>query len=326
MGKRITLISLYDYCGSGYRIAECVNLNSNHFVEYFVFFNDGGDYEFKRYPALLTHTAGSDRIVINVKTFKRINKILQDCDIVHFKGDNIPSRSLFNGLLTIPDDIPIVLTTSGSSFRNPGVCGRRETSISTFTNSADIRTTINPDLNYPEFKATYVPFAYDFEKHDYCWKNSKVPLILHTPSDKTKKGTSRFVDACELLKKDGYTFDYKIITDKKHDYVLSEKKKATIFFDQVGCGSYGNAAVEAMAYGIPVITYLPDSSVRQANGLLDDTPVINCGNTVESIKSTISKTLNKDLSEISRKTRDWGYKTHSYPAVANKWSSIYESA
>jgi len=324
-GKKVLMFSFHDYCGSGYRIVEAVSLYTNHFVEYIVMFNDNAEYGFKRYPALINSNNKDGVPEISQIAIERFQNIVNDVDIVHFKGDSVPMRKLFGGAITIPEKTPIILTTSGSFFRNPGVAGFRQSPIKYYVDGSDIRTTINPDLNYPEFDAKYVPFSYDLDKFDYCWRNKETPLIMHTPSTMAKKGTAIFETACQELLEEGVNFKYKIITNMKYDEVLKRKKTATIFFDQLGCGSYGNSAVEAMAMGIPVITYLPESSKDQADGQLDNCPIINTGNSVDSVKAAIKYVLQEDLEKLSKETRAWVYKNHSYEFTAKIWDDIYES-
>ena len=52
MGKKVCLISLCDFTGSGYRIKEAVNLTSNNDVEYICLIQTPWYGQFKRSPSL----------------------------------------------------------------------------------------------------------------------------------------------------------------------------------------------------------------------------------------------------------------------------------
>jgi hypothetical protein len=55
---KVALISTFDYAGSGYRIAEAVNMNSKTFAEYFVYALWSIPKNLKRYPALFVFEHG----------------------------------------------------------------------------------------------------------------------------------------------------------------------------------------------------------------------------------------------------------------------------
>ena len=316
-GKKILLISVFDYTGSGYRISECVNLYTNNFVEYMVMLPTVDRYEFKRYPPICT--VGKEGITVTERDIARINAIAEDVDLIHYKGDFLPSCNTYKNLF-LPKK-PTIITVSGSFFRigNDNV-SRGNGDFREYIEQSDKRTTINPDLNYPDFNAIYTPLPYDIG--DYTWEDRKIPIIAHSPSTRAKKGTNLFLLACERLK-GKYDFKVNIIENVTHAKCLEEKSKSTIFFDQIGCGSYGNSSVESMSFGIPTICQISDKAYSQSNGRLDNCPVINCGNTLESIEDAIEQALTCDRKKLSLETREWCIKEHSYENIAEMWNGIY---
>ena len=315
-GKKILLLSIFDYAGSGYRITEAVSLYTNNFVEYAVLIPVVDKAKFRRSPAVCSIGADS-KLTITEYDISRIQAIANDVDIIHFKGDYLPTTPLYKNLY-LPKK-PTIITVSGSFFR-VGNVGRGLGNFNDYIKLSDKRTALNPDLNYPEFDAIYTPFAYDIG--DYTWGDSDIPIISHSPSTRSKKGTELFLLACEELKSK-YDFKVNIIENMTHLDCLEEKAQSTIFFDQIGCGSYGNSAVEAMSFGVPTICQISDKAYSQSNGRLDNCPVINCGNTLESVKEAIEKTLTCDREKLSIETRAWCIKEHGYENIAKMWDNIY---
>jgi len=318
--KKILLISIFDYAGSGYRLAEAINLNTNNFVQYLVMLPVADTNNFTRTPAVCNVTKDG-KYSVSKQNIDRVNSIIENVDIVHYKGDFLPNKGIYEYLK--PHNKPSIITTSGSFFRvgnSPTSFGKGN--FDDYIAVTDVRTTQNPDLNYPKFDATYTPIAYDVDKYLYSWKRRDVPIISHSPSTRGKKGTDLFLQACKELEKD-YKFEINIIENKTLEECLEEKSRSTIFFDQIGCGSYGNSSIEAMAFGIPTICHIAERSYSQSGGRLSDCPIINCGTTVESLKGAIKSVLDGDLERISIDTRLWCQKEHGYSRVAKLWNNIY---
>jgi len=319
MGKKVMFFSIYDYAGSGYRMTEAISLNTYHFVEYSVLCAVPGFTHFKRYPTIYRLPEDGKEYTVTNDDIERINLLLADCDIIHIKSDSLPSNTAFSPFI-FPVGVPIIHTVSGTGFRNI-----EKKRIDEYVKLADFRTALNPDLNYPELKGIYTPFAYDCSGIENKWINRKIPIIAHSPSSRNKKGTKFFLEACKILKARGNKFKTKIIEGLEHKECLIEKSKATIFFDQIGAGSYGNSAVESMSMGIPTVCQIAERSYLQSDGHLDDCPVVNCGTTLESITLTLEETLHSDLDELSARTYEWCRKEHSYESVGKMWGEIYQN-
>jgi len=314
---KIVILSMYDYCGSGYRLAQSIGLNTHHFVQYYRFVPDG--LLFNRPPTVFSMVNGS--WTIGQDNLKSLNKTLESCDIIHFKGDDFPEFPV----ITLPKK-PIVISVSGSFFRRgDSVIARPGREISEYVEVTDYRTSMMADLNYPEFDAVFTPHPYDTDNTKYCWKNKKIPLIVHTPTSRPKKGTELLISAVNEINKDKKVVDLKIIENESHEAALEAIKSATIFFDQATQESYGNSTIEAMAFGVPVITHLSELAIKQSNGILDNCPIINGGNKTETIKEAILEILGLDLQGLSLETREFCEKVHSYKSVAKKWDDIYNS-
>ena len=89
------------------------------------------------------------------------------------------------------------------------------------------------------------------------------PLVVHAPSNRTKKGTQHVIDACAQL-----PVELDIVEGVPHEEARARYARADIVVDQLNAGWHGVFALESMALGKPVVTYLkPDVVERSAAGL-----------------------------------------------------------
>jgi glycosyltransferase involved in cell wall biosynthesis len=129
----------------------------------------------------------------------------------------------------------------------------------------------------------------------------KTPLIIHSPSAPIVKGSDYIIKAIEELKTK-YHFDFELITNKPREEVLSLMQKADIFIDQIICGGYGLASVEAMSFGKPVLCYILPQLFE--HGLPKECPIVNANpdNIKEKLEELIvNPALRKEIGEKSRK-------------------------
>ena len=84
------------------------------------------------------------------------------------------------------------------------------------------------------------------------------PLIVHAPSSRRRKGTEHVVAAVE-----GLDADLELVEGLRHDEAFEHYRAADIVVDQLNAGWYGLFAIEAMALGKPVVTFLHDEAVRR---------------------------------------------------------------
>ena len=84
------------------------------------------------------------------------------------------------------------------------------------------------------------------------------PVILHAPSSRRRKGTEHVVAACE-----GLDADLEIVEGLPHDEAFERYRNADIVVDQLNAGWYGVFAIECLALGKPVVTFLHEEAVRR---------------------------------------------------------------
>jgi glycosyltransferase involved in cell wall biosynthesis len=88
--------------------------------------------------------------------------------------------------------------------------------------------------------------------------DSPRPVVVHAPSSRRRKGTEHVVAACEQL-----DVELDIVEGLHHDEARKRYRRADIVVDQLNAGWYGLFAIEAMALGKPVLTFLHDEAVRR---------------------------------------------------------------
>jgi hypothetical protein len=84
------------------------------------------------------------------------------------------------------------------------------------------------------------------------------PVVLHAPSSRKRKGTEHVIAACE-----GLDVALDIVEGLRHDEARRRYERADLVVDQLNAGWYGILAIEAMALGKPVLSYLRDEPVHE---------------------------------------------------------------
>jgi len=87
--------------------------------------------------------------------------------------------------------------------------------------------------------------------------NRARPIILHAPSSRLRKGTEHVIAACE-----GLDADLVLVEGLHHTEAFERYREADIVVDQLNAGWYGLFAIECMALGKPVVTFLHEEAVR----------------------------------------------------------------
>ena len=84
------------------------------------------------------------------------------------------------------------------------------------------------------------------------------PIVVHAPSSRRRKGTEQVIAACEQL-----PVSLELVEGLHHDEARRRYAHADIVVDQLNAGWYGLFAIEAMALGKPVVTFLHDEAVAR---------------------------------------------------------------
>ena len=84
------------------------------------------------------------------------------------------------------------------------------------------------------------------------------PLILHAPSSRSRKGTEHVIAAV-----DGLDAELEIVEGLHHNEAFERFRNADVVVDQLNAGWYGLFAIECMALGKPVVSFLHEEAVRR---------------------------------------------------------------
>mgnify|MGYP003369855580 CR=1 FL=1 len=129
--------------------------------------------------------------------------------------------------------------------------------------------------------------------------NKDKPIIVHAPSKRKGKGTKEILDALMNVKRE---FELILVEGKKQSEALKLYQKADIIIDQISVGTYGVFAIEAMALGKPVITYISDEFRETFPKSL---PIVSAE--VENLTEII-----EDMIDNSEKRRQLGIQGREY--------------
>jgi hypothetical protein len=145
------------------------------------------------------------------------------------------------------------------------------------------------------------------------------PLIVHAPSSRRRKGTEHVVAACE-----GLDADLELIEGLHHDEAFERYRAADIVVDQLNAGWYGVFAIEAMALGKPVVTFLHDEAVRRTEEAFGTrVPIVSA--TAETLRETLRPLL-ADAAlrrEIGASSRAYVERVHDLERVPDRLLDLY---
>ena len=145
------------------------------------------------------------------------------------------------------------------------------------------------------------------------------PVILHAPSSRARKGTEHVVAACE-----GLDADLEIVEGLRHDEAFARFRAADIVVDQLNAGWYGLFAIECMALGKPVVTFLHEEAVRRTREAFGvEVPIV--GATAETLRERL-RPLVADVGERRRlgaAARAYVEHVHDIERVTDRLLAVY---
>jgi glycosyltransferase involved in cell wall biosynthesis len=145
------------------------------------------------------------------------------------------------------------------------------------------------------------------------------PVVLHAPSSRRRKGTEHVIAACEQL-----PVELDIVEGLHHDEARRRYERADIVVDQLNAGWYGLFAIEAMALGKPVVTFLHDEAVQRTEAAFDTrVPIVNA--TADTLVKRL-RPLVEDPAErrrIGAASRTYVERVHDIDPIADRLLAIY---
>jgi glycosyltransferase involved in cell wall biosynthesis len=119
------------------------------------------------------------------------------------------------------------------------------------------------------------------------------PVVLHAPSSRSRKGTEHVVAACAAL-----DVELEIVEGLDHREAFERYRQADVIVDQLNAGWYGVFAIEALALGKPVVTFLHDEAVRRTEEAFGvEVPIVS------ATKETLADKLRPLVESVAERQR-----------------------
>ena len=149
--------------------------------------------------------------------------------------------------------------------------------------------------------------------------NRARPVILHAPSSRRRKGTEEVIAACE-----GLDADLMLVEGLHHDEAFERYREADIVVDQLNAGWYGLFAIECMALGKPVVTFLHEEAVtRTEKELGARVPIVNA--TRDTLRAQLEPLVASaaERRRIGAESRAYVEQVHDLDRVADRLLALY---
>jgi hypothetical protein len=169
-------------------------------------------------------------------------------------------------------------------------------------------------------EAEVIPPGVDLEQIQPAPPSERTrPLIVHAPSSRRRKGTEHVIAAVE-----GLDADLELVEGLHHDEAFERYREADIVVDQLNAGWYGLFAIEAMALGKPVVTFLHDEAVRRTEEAVGTrVPIVSAG--AETLREAL-RPLVADAGrrrELGAESRAYVEQVHDLERVTDRLLDLY---
>ncbi|HKP19180.1 MAG TPA: glycosyltransferase [Gaiellaceae bacterium] len=145
------------------------------------------------------------------------------------------------------------------------------------------------------------------------------PVVVHAPSSRRRKGTEHVIAACAQL-----PVELDIVEGLHHDEARRRYERADIVVDQLNAGWYGLFAIEAMALGKPVVTFLHDEAVqRTEEAFRTRVPIVNA--TADTLADRLRPLVEsaEERGRIGAESRAYVERVHDVERIADRLLDIY---
>jgi glycosyltransferase involved in cell wall biosynthesis len=145
------------------------------------------------------------------------------------------------------------------------------------------------------------------------------PVVLHAPSSRSRKGTEHVVAACKEL-----DVELEIVEGLDHREAFERYRNADVIVDQLNAGWYGVFAIEAMALGKPVVTFLHDEAVRKTEKAFGvDVPIVNA--TADTLAGALRPLVEsaEERRRVGRASRAYAEEVHDLERMTDRLLALY---
>lgn len=267
-------------------------------------------YALKKYNTFHFHFGRSILNNIELPIYDLLHKKL----FYEFHGSDLRDYKRFCDISGMPYD-PAEETSIKLHIRNSRICKKAQGIIV----HDDELIPYLPETNRPVY---VVPLRVDLGKFEpvYPTNSNNRIRIVHAPSKRAGKGTKYVMEIFNRLKKKYNNIELILVEGKSQQEALKIYKTADIIVDQLFAGTYGVFAIESMALGKPVITYISDEMKKK---LPDELPIVS--GDVNTLLNALELLIND--SKLRRKKGEDGRRYvenyHDYRSIAYVLTNIY---
>ena len=251
-----------------------------------------------------------------------ILKLLRKKIIIFYQGSDARQNDFCNKNFKIK--IPYENHSTTGNFKYDEM---KRKSIEFYAKFASRIYSLNPDLLHMLPSSTeFLPYSnIDIRKwNPFYTQKSKRPLrIGHAPTNQGLKGTSLIRKAVKRLQNKGFEFEFVVVEGLSFTKAIKIYKTLDILVDQLFAGWYGGLAVELMALGKPVVTYIREDDLKFIpQEMKQELPFYKAE--PETIEKVLEQVLNLPRSKILEKaiaSRRFVEKWHDPIKIAKKIKS-----
>ena len=164
-----------------------------------------------------------------------------------------------------------------------------------------------------------VPLRLDLSKFHSKYPDPSVRKvkIVHAPSKRSTKGTEQILKRLKLVSSE---YELILVENKTQEEAFKIYQDADIIIDQISVGTYGVFAIEAMALGKPVITYINPEIQKSFPA---DLPIIS--DDFDSLPEIVEKLIaNGELrNSLGKQGRRYVERYHDNRKVTHYLKNIY---
>ena len=145
------------------------------------------------------------------------------------------------------------------------------------------------------------------------------PVVLHAPSSRRRKGTEHVVAVCEQL-----DVELEIVEGLDHRQAFERYRRADVIVDQLNAGWYGVFAIEAMALGKPVVTFLHDEAVRRTEEAFGvQVPIVSA--TAETLADALRPLVEStdERRRVGAASRAYAEEVHDLQGMTDRLLALY---
>lgn len=183
----------------------------------------------------------------------------------------------------------------------------------------------DPELNVTQYnrirRKEIFPQPFDLDRIPTDTEKSANLVFMHIPTEPWVKGTDQ-IDRVMSEISAAKGVDYVRMRNLEQSEFYRQLSKCDVYIDELKCGSHGMTAVEAMAMGKVVISYIREDLLAE---FPPELPIYNCN--PENFSDRMwSLAENEELiRELQAASAAYGQKYHDAEKVAAKCVEIYRS-